>query len=200
MRTRTYGLVRRIFREMDSRLLLEKVILEKNDSLYLNVDELLNPKLRDTFSELIRDRKQQYSNYYDIDRSSRYVQTGTRYVPVEPVSDGNISNSVIKGIGCCSGIVRAEVSIFDNDSAFENASGKIFVANYFEPGKLGLFSQAAGLISARGNLLGHTAILCREMGIPSIVGAKAILARVKEGGIIEMNGSTGQIEILKNDE
>ncbi len=200
MRTCTYGLVRRIFREMDNELLKENLILQKNDSLYLNLEELLNTELLPQFKTIIHNRKELYSEYSDKNRITRYKQTGLQFVPVE-ICAGHESDTIIKGTGCCSGIVKAEVKIVDNDvSVAENAGGKIYVANYFEPGKLGLFSKAAGLISARGNLLGHTAILCREMGIPSIVGAKTVLAKLKDGDIIEMNGSTGQIEIVKRDE
>ncbi len=199
MRTRTYGLVRRIFREIDSKLLSDNLVHEKNDSLYLKLDELLNPINSTDFKEIIKKRKVKYVEYSDIDRSTRYVQKGEELSTIEPDLE-NISESGIKGIGCCSGVVKAEVRIFDNDSELpEDTEGKIFIANYFEPGKLGLFAQAKGLISARGNLLGHTAILCREMGIPSIVGAKTILNRLKDGDVIEMNGSTGKIEIIKND-
>ena len=198
MRTRTYGIVRRIFREIDSKLLSDNFIHNRNDSLYLNLDELLNSDLRINFNNIVKLRKKKYLEYSNIDRSTRYVQRGDEFSKVELNFD-NISNSVIKGIGCCSGIVQAKVKIFDSDKEFINDTSKnIFVANYFEPGELGLFSQAAGLISVRGNLLGHTAILCREMGIPSIVGAKTILNHVKDGDIIEMDGSTGLIEIIKN--
>ncbi len=82
----------------------------------------------------------------------------------------------------------------------EDFSGKILVADYFEPGKINLFSKAGGIISIRGNLLSHTAILCREMGIPSIVGARGLLSKIKDGDKIEMNGATGKIYLISKNE
>jgi dihydroxyacid dehydratase/phosphogluconate dehydratase len=34
------------------------------------------------------------------------------------------------------------------------------------------------------------------MGIPSIIGAKGLLSKVKNGDLIEMNGGTGTIKLL----
>ena len=48
-----------------------------------------------------------------------------------------------------------------------------------------------------GSLLSHTAIISREIGIPSIVGVKDLMDTVRTGDLIRMNGDKGKIEILK---
>ncbi len=48
---------------------------------------------------------------------------------------------------------------------------KIIVARMTDPGWVFLMAAAAGLIVERGSLLTHTAIIGRELGIPTIVGA-----------------------------
>ncbi|MDI1356336.1 MAG: PEP/pyruvate-binding domain-containing protein [bacterium] len=200
MRTKTYSLVRRIFRTLDQDLLSKNLISEANDSLYLKLNEITEPQQSSTYKDLILKRKHEFEIYKAAERSTRYIQTGTQFIQAEPVSL-SAKDSVIRGIGCCSGIVKARIKIVSVDFLeSESISGKILVANYFEPGKLHLFSLASGLISVRGNLLGHTAILCREMGIPSIVGTKGLLAYVKDGDLIEMNGGTGKITLLSQHE
>ena len=54
-----------------------------------------------------------------------------------------------------------------------------------------------GVISEKGSLLSHTAIISREIGIPSIVGVKDLMDTVQTGDMIRMNGDKGKIEILK---
>lgn len=196
IRTKTFGLVRRIFRAIDHNLITNQKIESKNDSLYLTLDELADTANSLAYINNIRLRKEMYKKYAEVKRVNRYKQNNSAYTPVE-ISTSNFSNAVISGIGCCSGVVKAEVRIIDSKTEVtENFFGKILIADYFEPGKINLFSQAAGIISIRGNLLSHTAILCREMGIPSIVGAKGLMNKIKDGDTIEMNGGTGKINLV----
>ena len=65
-----------------------------------------------------------------------------------------------------------------------------------DPGWVFLLATAKGIISEKGSLLSHTAIISRELGIPSIVGVANLLNTVKSGDIIEMDGTTGNITII----
>ena len=60
-----------------------------------------------------------------------------------------------------------------------------------------LLVKAKGVISEKGSLLSHTAIISRELKIPSVVGVEALMDTIKTGDIVRMNGSTGEIEIIK---
>jgi pyruvate,water dikinase len=59
-----------------------------------------------------------------------------------------------------------------------------------------LFASAAGLLVERGSLLSHSAIVSREMGIPAIVSIPGITKHLKDGNVVEMNGSTGTIKLI----
>ncbi len=194
MRTSSFGLMRRIFRAIDEQLLKEKLIVHKGDSLYLVLDEIENYDLRDNYKQIIEQRKEKYKNYFQKEVYTRYIQRGDSLIP-ETMDTMMTEDFLLKGVGCSSGIVKAEVKLIEESTNLEDCYGKILIANYFEPGKLNLFSQSAGIISVRGNLLSHTAILCREMGIPAIVSARGLLQKVKDGDVIEMNGATGTIKL-----
>jgi phosphohistidine swiveling domain-containing protein len=194
-RTRIFALIRTIFREIDKKLLNDKKIENKGDSLWLEFNEILNPMLSDTCKQTISERKKQYTDYQNLPRSNRYEKRGEKFVPVSPAKISETKNK-LKGTGCCSGIVTNKVKIVTSENVNTgNFQGYILAAEYFEPGWINVFSQASGVISARGNLLGHTAILCREMGIPSIIGVKNILKNIQENDLVQMNGSTGEIFI-----
>lgn len=68
-----------------------------------------------------------------------------------------------------------------------------------DPGWVFLLATAKGIISEKGSLLSHTAIISRELKIPSIVGVENVLDIIKSGDIIKMNANTGNIEIIRRE-
>jgi len=196
LRTKSFHIVRNIFRAIDIHLLQQHFIENVNDSLFLNLDEILDVEKVVDFKSLVAERKSQYSIFEANGTQNRYIEENGKFVPFEKTTTIK-AKQVLKGIGCCSGIVTGKVKIiaqnYDEQTDF---TGFILVAAYFEPGSLNLFSQAAGIISDKGNLLSHTAILCREMGIPAIVNTKNISSLLKNDDTIQMNGATGEIKLL----
>ena len=65
-----------------------------------------------------------------------------------------------------------------------------------DPGWVFMITGAAGIISERGSLLSHTAIISRELHKPSVVGVKELFDRVHDGDTVRINGATGEITIL----
>jgi len=109
------------------------------------------------------------------------------------------SKNGLDGVACSSGITEGEVLLVTAENIHElEITGKILVAPFFEPGWVGLFSREEGIISERGSLLSHTSILCREMGIPAIIGAKKCTKNLSNGDIVKMNGATGAIEKIQH--
>jgi len=76
--------------------------------------------------------------------------------------------------------------------------GEILVAERTDPGWIVLFASAAGLLVERGSLLSHSAIVSREMGIPSIVSLPGLTRRLHDGDEVELNGATGWVRRLKH--
>ncbi|TXB61427.1 PEP/pyruvate-binding domain-containing protein [Phaeodactylibacter luteus] len=194
-RTRSFHIMRRIFRALDLHLHRTGAIQAIGDSLYLELHEVLGPAPEGGFQELVASRKTAYEAYAKRNRAVRYHERNGHFLPVRTRALA-IIGSLFQGIGCSSGAVTAEaVLITEGTSGTADIDGKILVAAYFEPGWINLFSRAAGVISERGNLLSHTAILCREMGIPAIVGVRGIANAVQDGSVIQMDGATGEVKI-----
>lgn len=199
LRTKAFAMVRNLFRAVDQQLLETGWIEAPGDSLYLEFSALIHPEDAPRYKEIIAANKTRYKSYGAMDRAGRYLQMNGELIPVEKETTVD-ATSTFKGIGCCSGALTAPVVLIDAmPSAVEDLSGKILVARYFEPGWINLFAQAAGIVSEKGNLLSHTAILCREMGIPAIVGAKGIVGMLRSGDTIRMNGATGEINLISHD-
>ena len=85
----------------------------------------------------------------------------------------------------------------DKSTSVGDVKDKILITKMTDPGWVFLLTQAKGVISEKGSLLSHTAIISREIGIPSIVGVKDLMLTIQSGDLIRMNGDKGKIEILK---
>ena len=58
------------------------------------------------------------------------------------------------------------------------------------------FPAFSGILVERGSVLSHSAIVAREMGIPTIVGITGLTERLRSGQRIKMDGRTGTIQIV----
>ena len=99
----------------------------------------------------------------------------------------------IQGIGCSPGKVRAAALVVTDPHAVTDTSGKILIARSTDPGWVFLLLQAAGLVVEKGSPLSHTAIIGRELGIPTIVGAMDATRRIRTGDIVEMECGSGRV-------
>jgi pyruvate,water dikinase len=199
MRTDTFAVIRMLFLQIGKVLHAEGLIDDARDVLYLEMDELFDLALRNEFKTIIEVRKQKYVNYEIKERCNRYIKVKEKYFGIHQ-DDIVLEGNALKGTACSSGMVKDKVIIINKDTDFDqDFSEYILVAEYFEPGWVNLFYQAKGIISERGNLLSHTAIICRELNLPSIVGAKGLLKRINNGDVITMDGERGTITIHEDE-
>jgi len=68
------------------------------------------------------------------------------------------------------------------------------VAKRTDPGWVPLFPSVSGIIIERGSVLSHSAVVAREMGIPTVVGLRGITKKIVNGEKIHMNGTTGVVK------
>jgi pyruvate,water dikinase len=95
--------------------------------------------------------------------------------------------------------VRGAVRVVTDPRNAVIKPGEILVAERTDPGWIMLFASATGLLVERGSLLSHSAIVSREMGIPSIVSIPGITKALQTGDQVEMNGSTGSVKRIAHD-
>ncbi len=67
------------------------------------------------------------------------------------------------------------------------------MARATDPGWVFLMLDAAGLVVERGSPLSHTAIVGRELGIPTVVGVAGATRLIPEGAEVTLDGSTGEV-------
>jgi pyruvate,water dikinase len=90
-------------------------------------------------------------------------------------------------------VVRGRVRLIVDPKAAELQAGDILVAERTDPGWIMLFPAAAGVLVERGSLLSHSAIVAREMGIPTIVSIPGVTHWLRDGDWVEMDGGAGTV-------
>ena len=77
----------------------------------------------------------------------------------------------------------------------DSAPGAILVAEGLRPSDAALIDPAriAGVATEEGGTDGHTSILLRALGIPSVLGAPGLMADLRAGDLMVVDGSEGTI-------
>jgi phosphoenolpyruvate synthase/pyruvate phosphate dikinase len=80
-------------------------------------------------------------------------------------------------------------------AAFE--PGEILVAPQTDPSWTPLFMVAAGVVVDVGAMGSHAMIVSRELGIPCAAGVAGATARIPDGTLLEVDGSSGTVTVLE---
>lgn len=206
-RTRLFGRIRAVFLEQGKRLAAVHALKEPRDVLYLEISEVLGyiegtATTTDLLSLVVL-RKAEFARFSaesppaDRFETRGVVNVGNTFQgAVKPDSDA-VTLDLLRGIGCCPGIVRGRARVVHNPAGAEIQPGEILIAEQTDPGWITLFPAASGVLVERGSLLSHSAIVSRELGIPAVVSLQGLLKSINTGDEIEMDGSAGTVRILE---
>jgi pyruvate,water dikinase len=117
-----------------------------------------------------------------------------------PSKEAAETGLTLQGLPCSAGIVQARVKKVEVATALDTLDGQIMATYATDPGWVVLFPSASGILTERGSLLSHAAIVSREMGIPCIVGLTGLMERLQDGDELVMDGSTGLVQISNRNE
>ena len=201
-RTRLFGRVRQIIVELGKRLHASSLIDEPSDVFFLNIHEVISTyeanRSSDNFKIPITERKASQASYKnpppDRFETRGDIANYTHFAPI--TSEEEYDGETLHGMGACPGIIRGKVRVVTDPRNATLKEGEILVAQQTDPGWVILFPAASGLLVERGSMLSHSAIVARELQLPCIVSIKNVTSLLKTGDTVEMNGSTGSINIL----
>lgn len=200
-RSRIFGMVREIVRSLGKNFCRDGYIESEKDIFYLTYDEMFK-MVNEPFDarERVSQRRNEYRMYKCLPAFSRLVfekeEFSKHHVNVN--SHRMISESgVMQGVPCSGGVSEGEALVIEDISMLENSKDRILVTKMTDPGWVFYLASAKGVISQKGSILSHTAIISREIGIPSIVGVADVMTRINTGDIVRMDGSSGRVEIVR---
>ena len=113
--------------------------------------------------------------------------------------DGESAPRVFFGRGVSKGIFRGEVLKIKSlqELSVAEAKGKILLSYSTDPGWFPYLNMAEGLITERGSLLSHSAILARELEKPAVVNIPNIMEELQSGDLVEIDGDLGICSVVK---
>lgn len=202
-RAEAYSLIRTIMRAIGKQWRDKGIIEIADDIFYLEMEEIWsfieeNPVCLD-LKRRIKLRKEEFERYETLtppDHIEAYGEPDSHYIFGKEEAE-ILKDDVIRGLGCCAGIVEKQVRVVLKPDSNLKLNGEIMVAKQTDPGWVVLFPSISGLVVEKGSMLSHSAIVAREMGIPAIVGVKQATKILSNGDRVLLNGAEGTIKILE---
>lgn len=196
---RIQAILRRLSMEVGRRLVDADVIADPADVLFLHraeIPELLRrPSDR---RDVIAGRRAEHARQLTI------TPPGILGMPPadEPAGrfDGERGESTdgesLKGTGASAGKVRGPARVTLSPDDFGRVQpGDVIVCPSSNPSWVPLFAIAAGLVTDTGGVLSHAAVVAREFGLPAVVGTGDATSRIRDGQILELDGTTGDVRL-----
>jgi pyruvate,water dikinase len=78
--------------------------------------------------------------------------------------------------------------------------GEILVCGSTSPAWAPIFSKIRATVTDVGGVMSHAAIVCREYGLPAVVGTGRATSQIHTGQLIRVNGTEGVVTLLDGEE
>lgn len=183
----TYEL-RLALREWGRRLAGRGTLESADDVHYLWIDEIYCPPSES--KDLVVRRRTERARLAALDYPVHFTQPWTPDQFSE-AADG----AVITGQAASRGTARGRVRIMTHpDDDFD--PGEVLVANVTDTGWTPFFGCAAAIVTNVGGPMSHAAIVAREFGVPAVVNTVMATQRLKDGQLVEVDGSAGTVRIV----
>ncbi len=192
------------------------VIKEIDDIFYLTYEELqkvVNSPEAFSQSAIVTQQRRETQSHF-VNNITPPLMLGT--VPTEPPPAHPIIDAILSkllgtqlppseqsdrlvGHAGSPGIVKGRVKVLTSPEEIDQLVTKdiILVTTSTTPDWSSVFAQIIGLVTDRGGVLSHAAVVAREIGIPAVVGTGQATTLLKDGQLVEVNGNTGQVQILE---
>jgi pyruvate,water dikinase len=180
---------------------------EVNENVVLDKKEGGKQKLSDEQIIALAKLGQKLEKHYYFPQDAEWaIENGRIYIvqtrPVTTISDRRqetrdrkIRNEIIaKGDAASPGVASGPVKILASAKEISKiVTGDILVAQQTNPDYVPAMRKAVAIVTERGGRTSHAAIVSRELGIPAVVGVQDIRKKIRDGEVITVNGSTGEI-------
>lgn len=114
----------------------------------------------------------------------------------ETIQTAHNSSQVIllKGMGVSPGVGSGIVKIILNPAEIDKIQkGDILVTEMTNPDFVPAMEKAAAIVTNRGGVTSHAAIVSRELGVPAIVGTVNATEVLKDGQVITVDATNGTV-------
>lgn len=111
------------------------------------------------------------------------------------------AQGALRGIGASRGRVRGVARVARSiEEARGVERGTILVCPFTDPGWTPVLDRVAAVVTETGGLLSHAAVICREYGIPAVLGVPEATSRIPDGATVVVHGGLGTVELAPRDD
>lgn len=105
--------------------------------------------------------------------------------------------SELRGMAASAGSARGTARVLSSLSEAERLRpGDVLVVSVTSPAWTPLFAIASAIVTEVGGVLGHTAVVAREYGLPAVVNVRNATRLLQDGQLIEVDGSAGVVRVV----
>jgi pyruvate,water dikinase len=197
--------LKQLILEISKRMVKDQILNEINDIFFLELSDIiayLNGKKKLGLKKKAEFNKLSFDIYENT--PGRYLRSGVDFDLISIMSKKNKRNNlfnsqkathrVIKGQPLSPGYFSGKVKILEQmNNNIELEQNDIVVTRCIDPGQTHLFLLAGALVFEIGGILSHGAILAREFNLPTVAQVKNATKIFKDGQIISVNGTKGEI-------
>ncbi len=109
-----------------------------------------------------------------------------------PLPDGA---AVLEGIAVSAGVAEGPALVLTAPGP-PPAEPFILVCPSTDPAWVPLFARAKGVVMETGGVLSHGAIVAREFGLPAVAGLPGVVARLRTGQQLRVDGTRGLVSVI----
>ncbi|GAB6102427.1 phosphoenolpyruvate synthase [Thermococcus atlanticus] len=125
---------------------------------------------------------------------SRPITTLKEEVKTEEAEMTEEMKVLLKGLGASPGVGAGRVVILLDVSEIDKVKeGDVLVTTMTNPDMVPAMKRASAIVTDEGGRTCHAAIVGRELGIPTVVGAKVATKVLKDGMLITVDGTRGVV-------
>ena len=199
--------VRQVALELGRRLAANGGVDSADDVFNLRLDELND--LSADLHAVVAERRQEMDEFSAVASPPVLGSLPPGSPPDDPISRAVIkmfggrprestTPDVFYGMPGSPGVARGRVRIVRSLAEGEALQhGEVLVAPTTAPPWTPLFARAAAIVTDAGGILSHCAVVAREYSIPAVVGSKRATSVLRDGQLIEVDGTSGSIRIVE---
>jgi pyruvate,water dikinase len=117
--------------------------------------------------------------------------------PLQAEAPAKAASPAVRGLAVGGGTYEGPARVVLSAADFPRVQkGDVLVARATSPAYNTLLPLLGALVTDRGGLLSHPAIVAREYGLPAVVGCVDATAKIPDGARVRVDGATGEVHLL----
>jgi len=206
-RSELFGVSRNIFKSLGQYMVTKGVLRNQDDVYHLTQDEVFGyidgTGVTGDLQAVANLRRSEFKDNQEKNVASTLITMGA-------IHDNNLASTdekssynegELKGLGSSVGkVTGTAIVVTDPNIVGDITDDMILIARETDPGWLFLMLASKGMVVERGSMLSHAAITGRKFGIPTIVALPGATSRIADGAAIEIDGASGMIRVLSENE